>query len=414
MLDIFQNMFAGFDLGESLAAQLGRGSAIVLVIVLSAIAFFITKSVLLRVIYAVSRRTDTKWDDKLVENRVFFWFAHLAPAIVIYLLLPEALAGYDIASKVIVGTALVYMVVVAVLGIDALLNGVLSIYQTYDVSRTVPLKSFFQVAKILVYIVAVILVLSLIVGKSPAYLFGSMGILASVLMLVFKDPILGFVGGIQLAANRMVAKGDWIEMPSHNADGDVIDIALTTVKVQNWDKTITTIPTYALIASPFKNWRGMSESGGRRIKRSINIDTSSIKLCTPEMLERYSKIAYIAEYIERKRQKLAQWNEQHGIDMNDAVNARNLTNVGTFRAYILAYLENHPQINQEMTLLVRQLEPGPDGLPIQIYCFSADKRWTEYERIQADIFDHILAIASEFDLRIFQHPSGGDFRTLTQ
>jgi len=212
----------------------------------------------------------------------------------------------------------------------------------------------------------------------------------------------------------MVAKGDWIEMPSHNADGDVIDIALTTVKVQNWDKTITTIPTYALIASPFKNWRGMSESGGRRIKRSINIDTSSIKLCTPEMLERYSKIAYIAEYIERKRQKLAQWNEQHGIDMNDAVNARNLTNVGTFRAYILAYLENHPQINQEMTLLVRQLEPGPDGLPIQIYCFSADKRWTEYERIQADIFDHILAIASEFDLRIFQHPSGGDFRTLTQ
>ncbi len=414
MLDTIQELLAAVGLSESLAAQLSRPTAVALVILLSAIAFFVAKSVLLRAIGAVSRRTDTQWDDKLVEHRVFFWFAHLAPAVVIYLLAPQALGDYATAVKVITGAALVYMILVAALGIDAMLNAVLSIYQTFDVSRTVPLKSFFQVAKILLYIVAIILILSLVVGRSPAYLLGSMGILASVLMLVFKDAILGLVGGIQLAGNRMLAKGDWIEMPSHHADGDVIDIALTTVKVQNWDKTITTIPTYALISSPFKNWRGMSESGGRRIKRSINIDTGSIKLCTPEMIERFAKINYIADYIERASKELAQWNEEHGVDMSDPVNARQLTNVGTFRAYILAYLKNHPQINQEMTLLVRQLEPGPDGLPIQIYCFSSDKRWTEYERIQADIFDHILAVAREFDLKIFQNPSGGDFRALTR
>ncbi len=412
MLETIKTLIANAGIEETLAGQLAPLAASVLIVFLSAVAFFVAKWILLRGIQAVSKRTATKWDDLLVENRVFFWLAHLAPAIVIYQLAPEALANHEGIAGFVNTAALLYMIVVGVLAVDALLNGILSIYQTFEVSRTVPLKSFFQVAKILLYVLAVILVISLLIGRSPAYLFGSLGILASVLMLVFKDPILGFVGGIQLAANRMLAKGDWIEMPSHSADGDVIDIALTTVKVQNWDKTITTIPTYSLISSPFKNWRGMSESGGRRIKRAINIDTGSIRLCTPEMLERYAKIKYIAEYIERKRRELAEWNQQQGIDMDDPVNARNLTNVGTFRAYILAYLENHPDINQDMTLLVRQLEPGPNGLPIQIYCFSSDKRWAVYERIQADIFDHLLAIAKEFDLRIYQNPTGGDFRAL--
>ena len=413
MTDWLKNLLTNTGLSESLAVQLAQVGAIALVLGLAVLAFVIAKWLLPRAVSAVSRRTATTWDDKLVENRVFLWIAHLAPAIVIYWLAPQALSGYEGWGSLLVSAAQVYMIVVGVLAIDALLNTILAIYQTYEISRSVPLKGFFQVAKIVLYLFAVILIIALLLGKSPAYLLGSMGLLASVLMLVFKDPILGFVGGIQLVANRMLAEGDWIEMPSHNADGDVIEVALTTVKVQNWDKTITTIPTYSLISSPFKNWRGMSESGGRRIKRSINIDISSVKLCTPEMLERFARIQYIAAYIERKRKQLAEWNVQRGIDMSDPVNARHLTNVGTFRAYILAYLENHPEINQDMTLLVRQLEPGPTGLPIQIYCFSRDTRWASYERLQADIFDHLLAVAREFDLSIYQSPTGSDFRALS-
>ena len=412
MTDWLKNLLSNTGLTEGLAERVAQGGTVALVFGLAAVAFVIAKWLLPRAVSAVSKRTATTWDDKLVEHRVFFWIAHLAPAIVIYWLAPRALADFEFWSSLVVSAAQVYMIIVSVLAIDALLNAMLAIYQSYDMSRAVPLRGFFQVAKILLYLFAVILIIALLLGKSPVYLLGSMGLLASVLMLVFKDPILGLVGGIQLVANQMLAEGDWIEMPSHHADGDVIEVALTTVKVQNWDKTITTIPTYSLISSPFKNWRGMSESGGRRIKRSISIDIGSVKLCTPEMLERFAKIQYIAEYIERKRKQLAEWNAERGVDMSDPVNARNLTNVGTFRAYILAYLENHPEINQDMTLLVRQLEPGPTGLPIQIYCFSNDTRWASYERIQADIFDHLLAVAQEFDLSIYQSPTGSDFRAL--
>ncbi len=239
-----------------------------------------------------------------------------------------------------------------------------------------------------------------------------MGVVASVLMLVFKDAILGFVAGIQLSANHMISRGDWIEMPKYGADGDVIDIALTTVKVQNWDKTITTIPTYALISDSFKNWRGMSESGGRRIKRSVMIDINTIRFCDDEMIERFAKTRYLADYIREKREELSAWNRKHHVDDGVAVNVRHLTNVGTFRAYILHYLRNHPKVNQEMTLLVRQLAPTANGLPIEIYCFSSDRAWANYEDIQADIFDHILAVAPEFGLRVFQLPSGSDLRSV--
>ncbi|NND60557.1 MAG: mechanosensitive ion channel [Gammaproteobacteria bacterium] len=412
MTDWLKNQITASGLSETLAGQLAHTGAIVLVLALAVVAFLLAKWLLPRSVGAISRRTTTTWDDKLVEHRVFFWVAHLAPAIVIYWLAPQVLSDAELWNRFVVGATQVYMILVGVLAIDALLNAILAIYQSYPISRAVPLKGFFQVAKILLYLFAVILIIALLLGKSPVYLLGSMGLLASVLMLVFKDPILGLVGGIQLVANRMLAKGDWIEMPSHNADGDVIEVALTTVKVQNWDKTITTIPTYSLISSPFKNWRGMSESGGRRIKRSINIDLSSIRLCTPEMLERFARIQYIASYIEEKRQQLAQWNTERGVDMGDPVNARHLTNVGTFRAYVLAFLKNHPEINQDMTLLVRQLEPGATGLPIEIYCFTTDTAWASYERTQADIFDHLLAVAREFDLSVYQNPTGSDFRAL--
>jgi miniconductance mechanosensitive channel len=231
-------------------------------------------------------------------------------------------------------------------------------------------------------------------------------------MLVFKDAILGLTAGIQLTTNRMLAIGDWLEMPKYGADGDVLEITLTTVKVQNWDKTITTIPTYALISDAFKNWRGMTESDGRRIKRSLYLDISTIRFCDEEMLERFSKIQFIKEYIDQTKQELRKYNKERRVDNSSLANGRRMTNIGTFRAYIEAYLRNHPQINQGLTLLVRQLEPTPHGLPIQIYIFSKEKRWVPYEDIQSDLFDHFLAVLPEFDLQAFQEPSGKDFTKL--
>ncbi len=398
---------------EPVADAAARLIAFAVVLILSFVVFFIASRIVLRILERIALKTKAEWDDKIVHNKVLFWVANLAPAIVIYLLAPAALGGWVTAIQIVLGAAQIYMIVVALLALDALLNAALEIYDDFPVSREIPLKGFVQVAKIILYIVAVIVVVSTLLSKSPVYLLSGMGVLASVLILIFKDAILGFVAGIQLSANRMLAKGDWIEMPKYGADGDILEVALTTVKVQNWDKTITTIPTYALITDSFRNWRGMSESGGRRIKRSIYLGLNTIKRCTPEMVERFKRVKFIAAYVEEKSHQLAKWNQERGIDMSDAANARNLTNVGTFRAYIQAYLENHPEINQNMTLLVRHLEPTPDGLPIQIYCFSKDQVWANYERIQADIFDHILAIASEFDLRIFQNPTGSDFRAFS-
>ena len=390
-----------------------RATLMLALVLVAAVAFLIAKRLLLRVVSSAIKRSKTQWDNQLLEHRVFYWLAHLAPGVVLYLLSPLVLSGsYRLIAALRAGS-LIYMIVVAVLAIDALINAVLEIYNGFDVSKQVPLKGFTQVAKILLYLAALVVILATLLGKSPFFLLSGMGILASVLMLVFKDPILGLVAGIQLSTNRMLSKGDWISMSSYGADGDVIDIALTTVKVQNWDKTITTIPTYALISDSFKNWRGMEESGGRRISRSVHIDKSSIRFCTPEMLVRFAKIQYIAAYIEESQEQLAAWNAEHGIDDTSPVNGRRLTNVGIFRAYLLAYLRNHPGVNQEMTLLVRQLEPTPDGLPIQIYCFSSTTEWAAYENLQSDIFDHILAVATEFDLRLFQNPSGGDFQRLS-
>ena len=233
-------------------------------------------------------------------------------------------------------------------------------------------------------------------------------------MLVFKDPILGFVAGIQLSANKMVAVGDWIEMPKYGVDGDIMEIGLTTVKIRNFDKTITTIPTQSLINDSFKNWRGMQETGGRRIKRALHIDVSSVRFCSAEMLDRFARIQFITDYLKNKSEELTAYNQAGGIDTSSLVNGRHLTNIGTFRAYIEAYLRAHPMISNELTFLVRQLKPGAQGVPIEIYVFTTTTNWLDYERIQADIFDHLLAAATEFDLRLFQDPTGADFRAVTQ
>ena len=418
MLDLIYSWLVGLGIGPEVAVDLVAPLVVGLcILVLSAIADFVVKRIALRTLKFVIARTRTLWDDAIVENHVLDQLAHLAPVLVIFHLaeLPfEGMAAVDrdYYVAIIQGVVQIFVLVIGVRVIDALLNAALDVYRTFEVSREVPGKGFVQVLKVLTYFVGGISILSILLDRNPVYFLSGLGALTAVLLLVFKDAILGLVAGIQLSANKMVAVGDWIEMPKYGADGDVIEVALTTVKVQNWDKTITTIPAYALISDSFKNWRGMQESGGRRIKRSVSIDVQTIAFCDAEMLERFAKIKYIAEYIEKKKDELARFNQELEVDDSSLVNGRRMTNVGTFRAYVVAYLRNHPKIHKEMTFLVRQLAPGENGLPIEVYVFSNDKVWANYEAIQADIFDHILAVVPEFDLRVFQAPTGNDFRQL--
>lgn len=381
-----------------------------LLVVVAFVAHILARRIVVKGLERIIKGTDSVWDDLIVQRRVLHRLGHLAPALVIYLFSAPVFEGYELAMVVVRRACLIYMVSVAMLAIDGVLNAVVDVLRTASFSKDLPVKSVVQVLKLIVYGVATIAVVSLLIGQSPSLLLGSLGAMTAVLMLVFKDPLLGLVAGVQLSANRMLSRGDWIEMPEHGADGDVLEVGLTTVKIQNWDKTITTIPTYALITESFKNWRGMSESGGRRIKRAINVDMGSIKFCNQEMLTRFSKIKYISEYIEKKRQDITEWNSERQINETDLINGRHLTNVGTFRAYIVAYLRHHPMIRQDMTFIVRHLDPTEHGLPIEIYVFSQEQEWAAFEAIQSDILDHVLAIAVAFDLRVYQRPAGGDMR----
>ena len=412
MLKIFKNWIIDQGLDLFAADILARGLILVLILVLSLIVYWLTKHFILKGLRAIISRTATQWDDMILRKKVFNRLAWLAPAIVLYTSISIPFEGYDWLITLINGAVLIYMIIMGIVALDAFLNASLAIYTTYEVSNRIPIKGFIQVFKIIIYFTSAIFIFSILLNKTPVYLFSGLGALTAVLMFIFKDAILGFVAGIQLSANRMVANGDLIEMPKYGANGDIIEIALTTVKVQNWDKTITTIPTYALITESFKNWSGMSNSGGRRIKRSISIDMNTIQFCTEDMLNRFSKVQYISNYIEKTKIELQENNELGQVDNSSLVNGKRMTNIGTFRAYVKAYLVNHPMINKEMTFLVRQLNPTEHGLPIEIYVFSKDQEWANYENIQADIFDHILAVVPEFDLRVFQDPSGLDFSKL--
>ncbi len=413
MLDIVRDWIINQGIELANADVLARALVFISIILLSLITYWIAKHFILKGLTAIIGRTTTEWDDMILRKKVFNRLAHLAPALVLYIFSPVPFDGYDGITSVIHGIVLIFMILIILLALDAFLNATLAIYNTYEVSNRIPIKGFIQVFKIIIYFTSIIFILSILVNKTPFYLFSGLGALTAVLMFIFKDSILGFVAGIQLSANQMVSKNDWISMPKYGADGEIIEIALTTVKVQNWDKTITTIPTYALITESFKNWRGMSDSGGRRIKRSINIDMNTIQFCTEEMLGRFSKIQYITSYIEKKKTELSEKNKLDHVDDCSLVNGRRMTNIGTFRAYVEAYLSNNPMINMEMTFLVRQLAPSEHGLPIEIYVFSRDQEWANYESIQSNIFDHILAVVPEFDLRVFQEPTGMDFRNLS-
>lgn len=388
------------------AVILANATAIILVLLMSFIAFIITKKGFLRILAFYIHRNRVTWDDMVLDRNVFNYLAHYIPAIIIY----SSAMNFPDFSGIIERLAMVYMIVVGFIAVQALLNAVEDIYNSFEVSKFKPIRSIIQALKIFFWIIGSILIIAVIINRSPLLLLSGIGVLSAVILLIFKDTLLGLVAGIQLAANDMVRLGDWIEMPKYGADGDVIDISLNTVKVKNFDNTITTIPTYALISDSFKNWRNMLESGGRRIKRSIFIDSLSITFCTEEMLEKYKRFQYISEYIKNKERVLTEYNLAHTIDDSQSVNGRRLTNIGTFRAYLQAYLQNHPEIHTEMVRMARQLPLTEHGIPIEIYAFTKDTTWETYESVQADIFDHIMAIVPEFDLRIYQSPTGYDLR----
>ena len=363
------------------------------------LSYIVSKKYLLGLIYKFFAKTRTKWDDVLIKNKVFNQLILLIPAIVFYYGLQAFPALLSYGQKLVY----VYIIINIILVSNKLLDSFVDIYNTYPISARRPIKGYVQLIKIFAYIIGGIFLVSIILDKSPWGLISGIGALTAVLMLIFKDTVLSFVASIQIASYDLLRKDDWIEMPAFGANGDVIDIALHTVKVQNFDKTIVAIPTFKFLDHSFKNWRGMEEAGARRIKRSVLIDQSSIKFVDNQLMERLSKIDILKNYLSHKKKEIDEHNKEAGASPESVLNGRRLTNLGTLRAYILAYLKAHPSIRQDMTLIVRHLQPTADkGLPIEIYCFVNDTNWANYEAIQADIFDHILAALPEFHLRAYQ------------
>ncbi len=370
----------------------------------------LTRRLLARSLAQAARAAFTQWDTSLLGRGVISRLAQVVPALTVYYGISFVSGLPAVVVPVVRGVASAYVVLTIALAIGNLLNAFGQLYEQRDPerARARPIKGYLQLIKIIVYLVTAILIIATLFNRDPLLLLSGLGAMTAVLLLVFKDTLLSLVASVQLSTHDMLRVGDWIEMPQLNADGFAIDISLHTVKVQNWDKTITTVPTWRLISESFKNWRGMFESGGRRIKRALYIDQASVRFLDTEERERLRRFALIDGYLDRKQAELERHNETLIAEGKDPVNARRVTNIGTFRAYVQAYLQSHPRIHQEMTMLVRQLQPGPTGLPLEIYCFTSSTAWAEYESIQADIFDHLYAILPEFGLRVFQQPSGAD------
>ncbi|MEC1525842.1 mechanosensitive ion channel family protein [Neobacillus niacini] len=409
-MQFINNLLLDMELDPRLVEYLSIIIKILLIGLICIAANFISKKIVIRVITHIVINSKVKWGKIILDRQVFRKLSHIVPAIIIYSFSSTFPAYQSIIEKL----AIAYIIIVGLVFIQSLLNAFNDIYQTFEISKVKPIKGYIQVINIIFMTIGFILLISNLIGKSPLLLLSGIGALSAVLMLVFKDSLLGLVAGIQLTANDMVRVGDWIEMPKYGADGDVIDISLNTVKVQNGDKTITMIPSYALISDSFKNWRGMQGSGGRRIKRGLYIDTSSIMFCTEDMIDKFIKVQYLSDYIIHKEREIAEYNAKNEIDRNIRVNGRALTNIGVFRAYISNYLKNHPGINQNMTIIVRQLAHNEFGLPLEIYAFTNDVQWAVYESVQSDIFDHLFAVAPEFGLRVFQNPSGADLRNMVE
>ena len=369
------------------------------------VAHLLARRVLLRAMSHLIQASSTKLDDVLLHQGVLNRAALLLPVLVFYYG-AEGLPGSTETALQVVNAALL-MVVLLVAG--AAVGALQEATADYDARTEVPIKSYAQIFKIVLYVIGGLMTVAVLTGRSPWVLLSGVGAVMAVVILVFRDTLLSLTASFTIASNRLVKVGDWIEVPTFGADGDVIDIALHTVKVQNWDKTITTIPTHKLVDVSFKNWRGMQDSGGRRIKRAIHIDMNSIRFCDAEMLQRFERFELIRDYLDSRQKEVEEHNAESRVDASELVNGRRLTNVGTFRAYVAAYLRSHPRIRQDMTFLIRQLAPAAQGLPLEIYVFTNTTVWADYEGIQSDIFDHLLAVVPRFGLRVYQEPAGSDF-----
>lgn len=382
---------------------------VIVLIILSSITFFIAKRVLIPYLYKFFKKTSFKWDDLIAESRALDKLVHIIPALFVRAMAPAIFADFPQWLPFVVRLTEAYLVIAGVAVLFSVLKVIEFSVSKLDAFKDKPLASYFQLVRILLHILTLILVLSIILGKSPVYFLSAFGAMTAILLLIFKDTILGLVASVQMSTNDMVRVGDWVEMPKFNADGDVIDMNLNTVKIQNWDKTITTIPTYYFISDSFKNWRGMQQSGGRRIKRALFVDAHTVKLVDPEMRERFKKIQLITDYVTQRQQEIEHYNKENNVDTSVLINGRRMTNLGVFRKYIETYLKSHPRINQKMTIMVRQLASESKGIPLEIYCFTNTTAWIEYESIQSDIFDHLYSTASYFEIEIFQEPGGQDF-----
>lgn len=389
---------------------LTTGIALVTLALAALFANYVVKALLVRVLNRILSLTAYGRDPELRKHGLIERLANIMPALVIstgIALVPNLPAFVVIVVR---NVSSAFMILTVAMAIGAALNIIDTVYHRRPDARLKPIKGYIQVVKIAIYVIAALLMIATLIDRSPLILLSGLGAMAAVLILVFQDTLLSLVAGIQISSTDMVRVGDWIEMPGQNADGDVIEIALHTVKVQNFDKTITTVPIRKLVTDPVKNWRGMQESGGRRIKRAIHLDQTSIRFLTPEDQEKLARFGHLETYLKHKQTELAEWNGKLGERAKVPANTRRSTNIGTFRAYVENYLRNHPGIHQDMTIIVRQLPPQPEGLPLEIYCFTNTIAWAAYEGIQSDIFDHLLAILPEFGLRVFQNPAGSDFQ----
>lgn len=416
-MDIPIESFYHFLLDLSLDLHLGQNIALLLTHIIIAISVFllcwltnlVARKLLLKYLHQFVKKTKNTWDDMLFDKHVFDWLSHLVPAVMLFYAHRLYPSEFETLRGLIVQASLVYIILVVTLTIFSFLNAIQAIYDRYEFSKGRPIKGYLQAVKILLIILTLLLMVSLIVDRSPIFLLSGMGALTAILLLVFKDSILGVVAGIQIAGNNLVQVGDWIVVPGANADGDVIDVSLTTVKVQNWDKTITSVPIYHLVSQAFTNWRGMFESGGRRIKRHISLDINTVHFADDDLLDRLSDVTIIEDRIKEIRDQLKLYEAQEPEDKMCPFNAPRPTNAGLFRDYAAAFLQQNDNIHKDMTFLVRQLQPQEIGLPIEVYVFCKDQRWVHYETIQGEIFDHLIAVLPHFGLRAFQRPSGKDF-----
>lgn len=409
LLKQIDEMLIGWGITPATAAWMDEIVALVLILLLAFTADAICRKVLLKVVARIVRQTKATWDDILFDHSVMVHLSRLVAPIVIYLCMPVVFEGASVMDFVR-RLCLIYIIIVFLSFLNSFLKAAYAVYSEKESLRDRPLKGLFQTVQVLMWFVGGVVIVAELINKDPLGILAGLGASAAVLMLVFKDSIMGVVSGVQLSANDMLKVGDWITMPKYGANGYVIEVTLNTVKVRNFDNTITTIPPYLLVSDSFQNWRGMRESGGRRIKRSINIDMSSIRFCTPEMLEKYRRIQLLKDYIDRTEEAVREYNEENHIDNNVLVNGKRQTNLGVFRAYLTAYLKSLPVVNTELNCMVRHLQPTDHGLPVELYFFTTVKDWIPYESVQADVFDHVLAIIPEFGLRVFQSPSGADFR----